>query len=92
MIVFKLLILVFIMVSTPLSAQTVNQEMVAVELIKVNTQTKKEWVDGVSSASQLRAKRSHSAATENETKLTVFLALLVIAVIVFFALKFGNKR
>jgi len=53
---------------------------------------KKNEVDGTTSASQLRAKRSHSASKENESKLTIFLGLFVIAVILFFAYEFSNKK
>jgi len=53
---------------------------------------KKNEVDGTTSASQLRAKRSHSASKENESKLTVFLGLFAIAIILFFIYEFTNKK
>jgi hypothetical protein len=49
-------------------------------------------IDGTTSASKLRAIRSHSGAKENETKLTVFLGLFAIAIIVFFLRVLGNKK
>ena len=52
----------------------------------------KQSIDGTTSASKLRAKRSHSAAKENETKLTVFLGLFAIAIIVFFLRLLGAKK
>ena len=52
----------------------------------------KKIIDGTTSASKLRAIRSHAGAKENETKLTVFLGLFAIAIIVFFLRVLGNKK
>ncbi len=53
---------------------------------------RQEYVDGVTSASQLRAKRSHAASKQNENKITIFLGLMVMAIIAFFASSFKGKQ
>ncbi len=52
----------------------------------------KKTIDGTTSASKLRAIRSHAGAKENETKLTVFLGLFAIAIIVFFLRVLGSRK
>ncbi len=53
---------------------------------------KKKTIDGTTSASKLRAIRSHAGAKENETKLIVFLGLFAIAIIVFFLRVLGSRK
>jgi len=62
---------------------------IAVDIINV---TKKKVIDGATGASKLRAKKSHSVSTQDETKLTVFLGLFAMAIIVFFINVFTNKK
>lgn len=58
----------------------------------VNVAEQYNEIDGATSASQLRAKKSHAGAKQNETKLTIFLGLFVIALIVFFVDVLTKKK
>ncbi|GEM_PF-2730052 len=49
-------------------------------------------IDGKTGASKLRAKKSHSVSKQDETKLTVFLGLFAMAIIVFFVKFFTNRK
>lgn len=55
-------------------------------------QASAEAVDGISSASELRAKRSHAVAREQEVGLAVVSGLLLIAVIVVLLNPFKDKN
>ena len=49
-------------------------------------------IDGTTSASKLRAKKSHSVSEQDETKLTVFLGVLTLAMIVFLVRVMGDNK
>jgi len=59
---------------------------------EITVDIKKKVIDGATGASKLRAKKSHSVSTQDETKLTVFLGLFAMAIIVFFINVFTNKK
>ncbi len=94
---YAVLMLLLSAVSNPLTAGEMRIEKTNTATMRMQSNAKAykaeaAAVDGVTSPSKLRAIRSHSAAAENETKLTVFLGLLVIAIVVFFAIKFGDRK
>lgn len=80
-----------VLTEEPLPSKVMREEKIQAANESINDKNKKT-VDGTTSASKLRAIRSHSAAKENETKLTVFLGLFAIAIIVFFLRVLGTKK
>ncbi len=54
--------------------------------------SKPDYVDGTSSASKLRARRSHSVSGQDEAGLTIFLGIIVIAVIVVLLKPFSETK
>lgn len=55
-------------------------------------QVDKKLVDGTTSASKLRAKRSHSVSKQDENGLTIFFGLIVLSVIGFFMKPFSERK
>ncbi len=49
-------------------------------------------IDGTTSASQLRAKKSHYVSETNETILTVALGIICISLIIFFLKLLGDRK
>ena len=70
------------------SVQTAKTE----KFYKSTKGIQKKIIDGTTSASKLRAKKSHSVSKQDETKLTVFLGLFAIAIIVFFLRAMTDKK
>ncbi len=52
----------------------------------------KSVVDGTTSASKLRAKKSHSVSKQDEMGLTIFFGVIVLSVIVFFLKPFSERK
>lgn len=48
--------------------------------------------DGSTSASQLRARKSHSVSKDDETGLAIFFGVIIIGVIIFFLKPFSEKK
>jgi hypothetical protein len=53
---------------------------------------KNDSVDGTTSASKLRAKKSHSVSKQDEMGLTIFFGLIVLSVMAFFLKPFSEKK
>ncbi len=53
---------------------------------------KNNFIDGTTSASQLRAKKSHYVSTKNETILSVSLGIISIGIIIFFLRLLGARK
>ncbi len=49
-------------------------------------------IDGMTSASQLRAKKSHYVSTKNETILSVSLGIISIGIIIFLLRLLGDRK
>jgi len=71
--------------------QTVKKELISTKG-DASSKVNKRNIDGTTSASKLRAIRSHSVSNQDETKLTVFLGLFAMAIIVFFINFFRNNK
>ncbi|NOQ76366.1 MAG: hypothetical protein GQ475_00965 [Methylococcaceae bacterium] len=67
-------------------SRLVKSEVIEADGINENS------IDGTTSASKLRAIKSHSVSDQDETKLTVFLGLFAIAIIVFFINFFRDNK
>jgi len=98
-IIYKSLIVLLLISSSSLSKAEsfVSIEKVAntvVNAVHYNTSTVKseKIIDGKTGASKLRAQKSHSVSKKDETKLTVFLGLFAMAIIVFFINFFTSKK
>lgn len=87
----SLIILLTSPVVTAADNQTPNTSSATNSTQKSKKTTGYELADGTTSASQLRAKRSHAASKQNENKITIFLGLIILAVITFFLEPFKNK-
>lgn len=72
----------------PVTKNKVSKE----EYDRVSDDKQKKTIDGTTSASKLRAIGSHAGVKENETRLTVFLGLFAIAIIVFFLRVLGSRK
>jgi hypothetical protein len=49
-------------------------------------------IDGSTSASQLRARKSHSVSKDDETGLAIFFGIIILGVIIFFLKPFSEKK
>jgi hypothetical protein len=69
-----------------------TNKITVVERDQQNNKGKISSVDGTTSASQLRAKKSHSVSSTNETILSVSLGVLCIGIIVFLLKILGKNN
>ena len=74
-------------VTNDLTVSGVSQ--IAIEEVKAE---KNNSIDGTTSASQLRAKKSHYVSTKNETILSVSLGIISIGIIIFLLRVLGDRR
>lgn len=74
------------------SSASTNKITVVEERDQQNNKGKISSVDGTTSASQLRAKKSHSVSSKNETILSVSLGVLCIGIIVFLLKILGKNN
>jgi len=98
-IIYKSLMVLLLISSSSLSkaesfVSIEKVENIVVNAVHYNTSTVKsdKTIDGKTGASKLRAQKSHSVSTQDETKLTVFLGLFAMAIIIFFISFFTNKK
>lgn len=70
---------------------SINQKMNVVILANRNNKRKVD-IDGISAASKLRAKKSHSVSKQDEMGLTIFFGLIVLSVIAFFLKPFSERK
>lgn len=86
-----------LMIVSPLAFTKESSALNSVQTAKTekfykSTKGIQKKIDGTTSASKLRAKKSHSVSKQDETKLTVFLGLFAIAIIVFFLRAMTDKK
>ncbi len=87
-----------LLVSSPLTRAQVKQKDGGNSLIQSESNVVKDkvnkisGVDGTTSASQLRARKSHSVSKQDEIGLTVFFGLIILAVMVFFLKPFRARK
>lgn len=70
------------------NSSTNTKRIIVVKDNKINISD----VDGTTSASQLRARKSHAVSKQDELGLTVFFGLIVLAVIAFFFKPFNERK
>ena len=70
----------------------VKNNSITEENSQENKTKKNDSIDGTTSASQLRAKKSHYVSETNETILTVALGIISISLIIFFLKLLGNRK
>jgi len=73
-------------------SSTSTNKITIVERDQQNKKGEISSVDGTTSASQLRAKKSHSVSSTNETILSVSLGVLCIGIIVFLLKILGKNN
>jgi len=79
--------------ASTLQAQSLNVKKYSEKAVVTKTITEEnDLIDGSTSASQLRAKKSHHVSKANETILSVSLGLISIGIIVFFLKMLGNRK
>ncbi|MCK5831867.1 MAG: hypothetical protein KAH20_16360 [Methylococcales bacterium] len=87
--------------SNAVEKQTVKNKNTSSSVIKITTsgntyisdKTKKnDSIDGSTSASQLRAKRSHAVSKQDETGLAIFFGLIVLSVIIVVLKPFSERK
>ncbi len=74
------------------TSSTSTNKITVVERNQQNNKGKISSVDGTTSASQLRAKKSHSVSSTNETILSVSLGVLCIGIVVFLLKILGKNN
>jgi hypothetical protein len=92
--------LFFLLSVTTVEALNVKNVSTASEIRKIAIEEnfqevkleKNDSIDGTTSASQLRAKKSHYVSTKNETILSVSLGVISIGIIIFFLRLLGARK
>lgn len=94
---FFVIIIISVFLSSSLSADVLKKDggsslnnEVSQTIIK--DKINKNSVDGTTSASKLRARKSHSVSKSDEMGLTIFFGLIVLCVIAFFLKPFSERK
>ena len=92
--IFLLLILFGVAKVETLNAtnDSIVSEVSQIVIEEVEAAEKNNSIDGTTSASQLRAKKSHYVSTKNETILSVSLGIISIGIIIFLLRLLGDRR
>lgn len=88
-------------ISGAVEKQTIKNKNTSTSVIKITAsgetykaeKTKKnDSIDGSTSASQLRAKRSHAVSKEDETGLAILFGLIILSVIIVVLKPFSERK